>query len=184
MKEVGCILKKILPVIIIGSMAVVLEAKADEPMKALAAIIVTALGSFAVGLFTKFPKSSNDDLPPRSGLHSEQRYSMSTVDELILLNGEPDDVILLDPTRGNDARGVILVYMERRWFIINGEGISFDDIEDVTFNNTSVVYSQDSYQVVIKLKQESPSCLYLPVGYDREWATQVVKEIRQLIPII
>lgn len=137
MKEVGCILKKILPVIIIGSMAVVLEAKADEPMKALAATIVTALGSFAVGLFTKFPKSSNDDLPPRSGLHSEQRNSMSTVDELILLNGEPDDVILLDPTRGNDAQGVILVYMERRWFIINGEGISFDDIEVVTFNNTS-----------------------------------------------
>lgn len=183
MKEVGCILKKILPVIILGGMAVVLEAKADEPMKALAAIIVTALGSFAVGLFTKSQKSS-DDLPPRSGLHSEQRYSMSTVDELILLYGEPDDVILLDPTRGNDAQGVILVYMNRRWFIINGEGISFDDIEDVTFNNTSVVYSQDSYQVVIKLKQESPSCLYLPVGYDREWAIQVVKEIRQLIPII
>ena len=109
---------------------------------------------------------------------------MSTVDELILLNGEPDDVILLDPTRGNDAQGVILVYLERRWFIINGEGISFDDIEDVTFNNTSVVYSQDSYQVVVKLKQESSSCLYLPVGYDREWAIQVVKEIRQLIPII
>ena len=87
MKEVGCILKKILPVIIIGSMAVVLEAKADEPMKALAAIIVTALGSFAVGLFTKFQKSSDDDLPPRSGLHSEQRNSMSTVDNLILQNG-------------------------------------------------------------------------------------------------
>ena len=183
MKKVGYIFRKILPVIILGSIAVVLEAKADEPMKALAAIIVTALGSFAVGLFTKFPKSA-DDLPPRSGLHSEQRNSMLTVDELILLNGEPDDVILLDPTRGNDAQGVILVYMERRWFIINGEGISFDEIEDVTFNNTTIVSAQDSYQVIIKLTGEQPTYFYLPVGYDRSWAVQVVKEIRQLIPKI
>ena len=109
---------------------------------------------------------------------------MLTVDELILLNGEPDDVILLDPTRGNDAQGVILVYMERRWFIINGEGISFDEIEDVTFNNTTIVSAQDSYQVIIKLTGEQPTYFYLPVGYDRSWAVQVVKEIRQLIPKI
>lgn len=181
MKEVGYIFRKILPVIILGSIAVVLEAKADEPMKALVAAIVTALCSFAIGLFTKNSKSA-DDLLSQPGRRSEQRDRMRTVDELILLYGEPDDVILLDPTRGNDAQGVVLVYMERRWFIINGETVPFDDIEDVTFNNTTIVYDQDSYQVVIKLKGEQPKYFYLPVGYDRSWAVQVVKEIRQLIP--
>ena len=75
-----------------------------------------------------------------------------------------------------------MVYMERRWFIINGETVPFDDIEDVTFNNTTIVYDQDSYQVVIKLKGKQPKYFYLPVGYDRSWAVQVVKEIRQLVP--
>ena len=171
-------LKKILPILIFGAIVMVLEAMADEPMKALAAAVVSMLASFAVGLFTKNSKPA-DDLLPQSGMRAEQKGRTQTVDDLVVRYGEPDDAILLVPTLGNDAKGVVLVYKDRKQFIINGEEISFDDIEDVTFNNASIAYTPDSYQVVITLKDKPKSYLYLPAGNDNTWALQVVEDIRQ-----
>ena len=166
--------KKIIPILIFGAIVAVLEAMADEPIKAMAAAVVSMLASFAVGLFTKNSKSA-DDLVSQP----ERKGRVQTVDDLVVRYGEPDDVLLLVPTLGNDAHGVVLVYKERRQFIINGEVISFDDIEDVTFNNASIAYTPDSYQVVITLKDKPQSYLYLPVGNDNTWALQVVEDIRQ-----
>ncbi|MBO4486012.1 MAG: hypothetical protein J5734_02620 [Prevotella sp.] len=170
--------KKIIPILIFGAIVAILEAMADEPIKAMAAAVVSMLASFAVGLFTKNSKSA-DDLVSQSGMNAERKGRAQTVDDLVVRYGEPDDVLLLVPTLGNDAHGVVLVYKERRQFIINGEVISFDDIEDVTFNNASIAYTPDSYQVVITLKDKPQSYLYLPVGNDNTWALQVVEDIRQ-----
>ena len=166
--------KKIIPILIFGAIVAVLEAMADEPIKAMAAAVVSMLASFAVGLFTKNSKSADDFVS-----QPERKGRAQTVDDLVVRYGEPDDVLLLVPTLGNDAHGVVLVYKERRQFIINGEVISFDDIEDVTFNNASIAYTPDSYQVVITLKDNPQSYLYLPVGNDNTWALQVVEDIRQ-----
>ena len=131
--------------------------------------IVISLISYAVKLF--WDKNRAKDLP------EPEKGRQKTVDDLIALYGEPDDFVLLDATRGNEAAGVLLVYDSAGHFVINGEKIRKNDIVDVTFNNIAIPYFPNEYQVIFKLKNEKEP-LHIPVGHDVKWALQVVEQIK------
>ena len=98
-----------------------------------------------------------------------------TVAELTAEYGEPDDVILVNATRANEALGVILVYAD--FLIVEGRRMAKADITDVTFNNSGTPYAPGEYQVVIATATDG--CRRISVGYDAAWAGDVAELIRK-----
>ena len=97
----------------------------------------------------------------------------STLEDLIDANGEPNDIIVLDPLRGNEPDGAILVYAEH--IIYNGQRIAKQDIAGVTFNNAAIPYFPNDYQIVLSTKERT---LHLPVGRDATWAEEIAVRLK------
>ena len=56
------------------------------------------------------------------------------IEEIIRIKGEPDDVIICDPTRGNEAEGAVIIYKS------GGKDNKGEIIyEDVTLNIADIV---------------------------------------------
>ena len=111
--------------------------------------------------------------------HSDDSVSKPhelTVDELTAEYGEPDDVILVNATRANEAMGVILVYKD--FFVVEGRRIEKRDITGVTFNNSGTPYARGEYQVIIDIKQ-GQDYLHVNAGYDAAWTKDVAEEIKK-----
>ena len=111
--------------------------------------------------------------------HSDDSVSKPhelTVDELTAEYGEPDDVILVNATRANEAMGVILVFKD--FFVVEGRRIEKRDITGVTFNNSGTPYARGEYQVIIDIKQ-GQDYLHVNAGYDAAWTKDVAEEIKK-----
>ena len=92
---------------------------------------------------------------------------------------EPSDTILVNPTRGSEPVGVILVYDDEGLFVYDGNVIHKADIVDVTFNNAATPYTPNDYQVVIATRNSACSRIRIPVGADSGWAMEVVAQIKK-----
>ena len=136
-------------------------------MKVIAAALSAVLVTPFTLLFTWRKKKPEDS--------SESRKN-KTVDELIAKYGDPDDIILLDASRGNEADSVVLVYDST--MIINGEKINKSDISEVTFKNAAIAYLPDDYQVILISKNPKIPQIQLHVGYERKWAMKVVEQLQ------
>ncbi len=99
-----------------------------------------------------------------------------TVDDLTAEYGEPEDVILLNATRANEALGVILVYKD--YFIVEGRRIEKGDITGVTFNNSGTPYAPGEYQVIIAVGPRQGDYIHINTGYDAAWTSDVVDLIK------
>lgn len=141
--------------------------KKDNILKVIAAALSAVLVTPFTLLFTWRKKKPEDS--------SESRKN-KTVDELIAKYGDPDDIILLDASRGNEADSVVLVYDST--MIINGEKINKSDISEVTFKNAAIAYLPDDYQVILISKNPKIPQIQLHVGYERKWAMKVVEQLQ------
>lgn len=100
-----------------------------------------------------------------------------TVDDLTAEYGEPEDLILLNAIRANEAMGVILAYKD--FFIVEGRRIEKGDIRDVTFNNSGTPYTPAEYQVIIVAGSSQSDYIHINTGYDATWAKDVVEQIKK-----
>ena len=141
--------------------------KKDNILKVIAAALSAVLVTPFTLLFTWRKKKPEDS--------SESRKN-KTVDELIAKYGDPDDIILLDASRGNEADSVVLVYDST--MIINGEKINKSDISEVTFKNAAIAYLPDDYQVILISKNPKIPPIQLHVGYERKWAMKIVEQLQ------
>lgn len=141
--------------------------KKDNILKVIAAALSAVLVTPFTLLFTWRKKKPEDS--------SESRKN-KTVDELIAKYGDPDDIILLDASRGNEADSVVLVYDSS--MIISGEKINKSDISEVTFKNAAIAYLPDDYQVILISKNPKIPPIQLHVGYERKWAMKVVEQLQ------
>lgn len=130
--------------------------------------VVAGLIGYAVKLF--WNKKQSKIVPDPKKNHPK------TVDELIAKYGDPDDIVLLDASRGNEADSVVLVYDST--MIINGEKINKSDISEVTFKNAAIAYLPDDYQVILISKNPNIPPIQLHVGYERKWAMKVVEQLQ------
>ena len=141
--------------------------KKDNILKVIAAALSAVLVTPFTLLFTWRKKKPEDS--------SESRKN-KTVDELIAKYGDPDDIILLDASRGNEVDSVVLVYNST--MMINGEKINKSDISEVTFKNAAIAYLPDDYQVILISKNPKIPQIQLHVGYERKWAMKVVEQLQ------
>ena len=100
-----------------------------------------------------------------------------TIAEVLQQYGEPDESIVVDATRGNEAAGCILVYAGQRQLIVEGLPVRYDAIVDVSIVNTATPYTFGQYQEVLTTTMSNHQYLRLDAGLDAEWARNVAMEV-------
>jgi hypothetical protein len=92
--------------------------------------------------------------------------------------GTPDDIIIVDPTRGNELEGVILVYDKKGFLYINGIILNKNEVTDISFFNAANPYMANEYQIVIKTTSERYPSVYISAGYELGWAKELYVQIK------
>ena len=89
-----------------------------------------------------------------------------TLDTLIAQYGQPDDVVVIDPSRANEPFGVILIYSAGRFLIAAGKRIPFDSITSISAKNS-----------LINTNDKLLGTLHLNAGYDAQFATNAATQV-------
>lgn len=105
----------------------------------------------------------------------------STIDEAAGALGEPEAVIVVDPTRANEPDGVVMVFRNRGKIVIKGEEFSIADIVDVTMFNSATPYTVGQQQVSFTTRLKDREYIRLDAGYDSKFAAGVASDIRAAI---
>ena len=113
----------------------------------------------------------------RQRADGSDKPSAMTVDELTAQYGQPEDVILLNAARANEAMGVILAYKD--FLVVEGRRIDKRDVTDVTFNNSGTPYAPGEYQVIIATSNPQDGYVHVKTGYDAAWTKDVTEEIKK-----
>jgi hypothetical protein len=71
------------------------------------------------------------------------------------------------------------VYKQQGFIIAAGVKIPISDIESVAAKNMATPYTVAEYQVIITCRNENYRYIRFNVGYDEEWASQVVAQIEK-----
>ena len=106
--------------------------------------------------------------------------------EVVEQYGEPDEVIVVDATRGGETEGVVLAYdlggQDNGGFLLY-EGLVIDkrSVESVTFNNAAIPYVENAYQIILTTTSDSHPQVFIPVGRDVHWTREVLAQIERCI---
>ena len=101
----------------------------------------------------------------------------ASVEEVEAKYGKPDDVVVLDATKANELRGVILFYPAQDKVIVTGEEMRLSDLEGVMSKNLATPYIVDEYAVIIATKDPLRPTIRLRVGYDGGLAGEIAGQI-------
>lgn len=133
-------------------------------------VVLLAVIGWAILYFKR--KEKNDALNP-------QESESSDVQDYIAEHGEPEDVIIANPLINNELNGVILVYENS--LVVGGQEVKRDDVEDITFNNASVPYLNNQYQLVITTRNEAQPVVRMALGDNAEWASEVATQLSDVL---
>lgn len=105
----------------------------------------------------------------------------SDLDSSIMSYGEPDDVIVIDPTKANETKGSILVYHSKGTLVYDNISIDKKAITSISFHNTAIPYSPDDYEIIIKTTLENHPELFIRTGNNISWTQEVLGQIKSAI---
>jgi len=106
-----------------------------------------------------------------------QRVNYANFEEVEAKYGEPEDVVVLDATKANELRGVILFYPSQDKMIVVGEEMKLSDLEGVMSKNMATPYTIDEYAVILATKDPARPTIQLRVGYDGSYAGEIAAQI-------
>lgn len=92
---------------------------------------------------------------------------------------EPDDLIVVNPTKANEPEGAILLYRKEGVLVYGDKQIPLDMITDVSMTNVSNPYIPGTYHLLLVLSDGKVA--HIPAGQDREWANEALIQLREAI---
>ena len=96
------------------------------------------------------------------------------------LAGEPDDVVVLDPTRPNEPDGAVLVYRKEGVLVFDGKQIPIGKIvEGYVSNSNNNPYLPVAYHILLAM--DDKNIVHIPAGQDFEWAQEALKQLQAAI---
>ena len=96
------------------------------------------------------------------------------------LPGEPDELIVVNPTRANEPDGAILVYRKEGVLVYGEKRIPIDKIVDAfVININSNPYLPAEYY--LRLNLEDKTFERIPAGQDGEWAQEALKQLQEAV---
>lgn len=108
-------------------------------------------------------------------LSAEQKES--GLENMINLYGEPEDIIVINPTKPKEKGGVILIYEQKGGIVVDGKFINKKDITNVELKNAATPYTANDYQIIISTICHEMPYLFVHLGNDTLWADNVYKQI-------
>ena len=103
-------------------------------------------------------------------------HDMKKVKLLLEEYGEPDEFIVLDATKMEEAEAVVMIYKD--FWVVMGRKVQRSAITDVTLNNASTPYSIGDYQVVLRTTLDDTPYIWLRVGNDSNRAKEIFEKIQ------
>ena len=95
------------------------------------------------------------------------------------LNDEPDERIVVNPTRMGEPTGSILFFRKEGFIEYNGARIPLDLIDDVSFTNVALPYFPGEYHILLNLKDGR--VVHVPAGMDGTYAQETVQALRDAL---
>ena len=93
---------------------------------------------------------------------------------------EPDDLVVINPTRINEPDGAILVYRKEGVLLFDGKQIPIDKIvEGYVSNSNNNPYLPVAYHILLGM--DDKNIVHIPVGQDFEWAQEALKQLQAAI---
>lgn len=140
-------------------------------------IIIFAIVCVSALFFLFVPKSLQRKLKSQGA--KDDFHDISEIEDRY---GAPLEVIVLNPVRGCDVFGTLLVY--DTFIVANGKRIEKADITGITFNNGNVIpYQENNYQVVLTLRNSSERYVHLSTGMDLNWSKEVLLRVSDALKL-
>lgn len=117
--------------------------------------------------------------PPRVLPDDDVADVPETVTEPTQLPQEPDELIVVNPTKANDPEGSILLYRKEGVLVYGDMQIPLDMITDVSMKNVSDPYILGAYHLLLVLSNGEVT--HIPAGQDREWANEALIQLRDAV---
>lgn len=117
--------------------------------------------------------------PPRVLLDDDVADVPETITEPTRLPQEPDELIVVNPTKANDPEGSILLYRKEGVLVYGDMQIPLDMITDVSMKNVSDPYILGAYHLLLVLSNGEVT--HIPAGQDREWANEALIQLRDAV---
>lgn len=117
--------------------------------------------------------------PPRVLPDDDVADVPETVTETTRLPQEPDELIVVNPTKANDPEGSILLYRKEGVLVFGDKQIPLDMITDVSMKNVSDPYILGAYHLLLVLS--NGQVVHIPAGQDREWANEALIQLRDAV---
>ena len=93
---------------------------------------------------------------------------------------EPDDLVVINPTRINEPDGAILVYRKEGVLLFDGKQIPIDKIvEGYVSNSNNNPYLPVAYHILLAM--DDKNIVHIPAGQDFEWAQEALKQLQAAI---
>lgn len=112
---------------------------------------------------------------PEEGVVNEPQ----NVTESTRLPQEPDELIVVNPTKANEPEGSILLYRKEGVLVYGDMQIPLDRITDVSMKNVSDPYILGAYHLLLVLS--NGQVVHIPAGQDREWANEALIQLRDAV---
>ena len=97
-----------------------------------------------------------------------------------LMGREPDDLVIVNPTRAYEPDGAILVYRKEGVLVYGEKKIPLDKIVDAfVININSNPYLPAEYY--LRLNMEDGKFERIPAGLDGEWAQEALKQLQEAV---
>lgn len=129
-------------------------------------VVMLVVITWAVVYFRR-RESASVEVTPEATSDGLQTY--------IFEHGEPQELVVADPLCANELNAVVLVYEDR--IVVGGVAVARHLVDDVTFNNASVPYVDNRYQLVVTTRDAAHPVLRMALGSDAEWASQVARQV-------
>lgn len=110
---------------------------------------------------------------------TEETERMNTVSEAVNAYGQPEEVIVADPTRVENSNSVILVYDSKGFLVINGVAVPKEDIIGIDIHNVATPYETASYEIMVKIKSEELPSLSVFTGNSSVFAKDIFEQLSE-----
>ena len=114
---------------------------------------------------------------------SEPPSTSSNLQASINTFGEPDDIIVANPTKANDPTSTILIYRSKGMLVYDNIAIDKNAIVNISFHNIAIPYTPDNYEIVIKTTLKDHPEIYIHTGPDIAWTQNVINDLLHVFPL-
>ena len=93
--------------------------------------------------------------------------------------GEPDELIVVNPTKMNDPDGSVRLYRKEGLLVFDNQRIPLSQIADVSMTNVSIPELPAVYHLLLVLS--NGQVIHIPAGNDINWANESMKQLHTAV---